>query len=455
MRRDPPKVQKGAAYTECSPISDVSHHKASASKAFLENHYRSMMHYARSGNSARPIGPRQREPCADDFTLLKLIGRGAFGEVYICYRKDDPEKQLYALKRMRKTDMIRKRQILHVRSEKDVMAEAAATNPWVVRLYLSFQDGQYLYMVMEYMPGGDLISWLCIKQKFDVESTRFYIAELCAAVASVHEMFFVHRDIKPDNILLDAQGHIKLTDFGLSKRFAKAGEELLDFEESNKGSPGILPDENTACRTFDTACRSPNGNGATQPTHETQDKPSAPHPSGNKGNERQIFESIVGSPGYVAPEILLRQRYGVNCDWWSVGVIMYEMLYGIPPFFSNDTSSTCYKITHWQDYLVYPPKREIPEEAEDLLKHLMCDPKERLDFEGIKKHPFFRSINWERLRESQAAFIPELKGPLDTHYFPEVDSNVPKQHGQSDRNVVQEVDPHGVIFADYKFNLLR
>ncbi|ORC83897.1 protein kinase, partial [Trypanosoma theileri] len=219
------KVLKGAAYTEAGPISDVSHHKAAASKAFLENHYRGMLRDARSGGSARPVGPRQREPRVDDFILIKRIGKGAFGEVYVCRRKGEVDGQLYALKRMRKTDMIRKKQILHVRSEKDVMAEAAAKNMWVVRLYLSFQDEQYLYMVMEYMPGGDMISWLCLKQKFDVESTRFYIAELCAAVASVHDMFFVHRDIKPDNILLDARGHIKLTDFGLSKRFAAAGEE--------------------------------------------------------------------------------------------------------------------------------------------------------------------------------------------------------------------------------------
>nr|CCC91660.1 putative protein kinase [Trypanosoma congolense IL3000] len=458
MRKDPPKVLKGAAYTECSPISDVSHHKASASKAFLENHYRSMLRDTRSGNSARPVGPRPREPCVDDFVLVKRIGKGAFGEVYLCYKKYD-DKQLYALKRMRKTDMIRKKQISHVRSEKDVMAEAALTNPWVVQLHLSFQDEQYLYMVMEYLPGGDMISWLCIKQKFDVNSTRFYIAELCAAVASVHDMFFVHRDIKPDNILLDANGHIKLTDFGLSKRFAKVGEELLDLEESN-----------------DTLCSSSNGNTLTLTgslsTTQVANQPVSPHspyisnsanhaapfaevPGVTHHRSRRIFESIVGSPGYIAPEILLRQRYGVNCDWWSVGVIMYEMLYGIPPFFSNDTSSTCHKITHWREYLVYPQDRGVPPEATDLLRRLMCDQRDRLDFEGVKNHPFFNGIDWEQLRESQAAFVPELSDPLDTHYFPEVEDNVSQQQRAEERNAVREVDPHGVIFADYKFNLTR
>ncbi|KEG13959.1 protein kinase [Trypanosoma grayi] len=433
MRKEAPKILKGAAYTEGSPISDVSHHKAAAIKAFVENHYRGMLRETRNGGSARPVGPRLREPCAEDFILIKRIGKGAFGEVFVCRRKDDDDSgRLYALKRMRKTDMIRKKQIVHVRSEKDVMAEAAASNLWVVRLYQSFQDEQYLYMVMEYMPGGDMISWLCLKQKFDVESTRFYVAELCAAVASVHDMFFVHRDVKPDNILFDAHGHIKLTDFGLSKRFAKAGEELLDFEDST-ATDGVTVLGETP-------------------------RPDAASPAETHGvvhfRDRRMFESIVGSPGYIAPEILLRQRYGVDCDWWSVGVIMYEMLYGIPPFFSHDQNTTCYKITHWREYLVYPTDRGVPDDAVDFMQHLMCDPKERLDFSGIKAHPFFFGMDWDHLREMRAAYIPELSNPLDTQYFPDIEDGAVQQR-LDERNAVREVDPRGVIFADYKFDLTR
>lgn len=433
MEKEVPKVQKDAAYTETSPISDVSHQKAAASKAFLENHYRGILRDTRSSGVARPIGPRQREPCADDFVFIKRIGKGAFGEVYICHKKGGDERQLYALKRMRKTDMIRKKQILHVRSEKDVMAEAALTNKWVVRLYLSFQDEKYLYMLMEYMPGGDMISWLCLKQKFDVESTRFYIAELCAAVASVHDMFFVHRDIKPDNILLDSRGHIKLTDFGLSKRFAKKGEELLDLEDGELSETMVIGKE---------------GDDSLAPSSSIATAGSA-H---DFYQHRCIFESIVGSPGYIAPEILLRQRYGVNCDWWSVGVIMYEMLYGIPPFFSNDPRATCYKITHWREYLIYPQDAGVPEDAVDLMRNLMCDPKERLDFSEIKTHAFFSGVDWDNLRESKAAFLPALSDMLDTKYFPEIsESAVPPR--VEERDAVLEVDPRGVMFADYKFDL--
>ncbi|ORC83896.1 protein kinase, partial [Trypanosoma theileri] len=168
--------------------------------------------------------------------------------------------------------------------------------------------------------------------------------------------------------------------------------------------------------------------------------------------DRRLFESIVGSPGYIAPEILLRQRYGVECDWWSVGVIMYEMLYGIPPFFAQDPSTTCYKITHWREYLVYPPDRGVPDDAVDLMQHLMCDPKERLDFEALKAHRFFEGIDWAHLREMEAAYIPQLANPLDTQYFPEIeDGNV--QQRLDEHNAVREVDPRGVMFADYKFHL--
>lgn len=412
-----------------SSVSDTSQHKAAASKAFLENHYREMLRDARSG-APRTVGPREKEPTIDDFQLLKCIGRGAFGEVYVCHRIGDPTGQLYALKRLRKTDMIRKRQVTHVRSEKDVLSEAASSNPWVVRLYVSFQDENYLYMVMEYMPGGDMISWLCDKGCFSVEATRFYIAELCEAVASVHHMFFVHRDIKPDNILFGTDGHIKLSDFGLSKRFDKGEEELLCFEDA---------DETTTAKPGDSG----NGSsGATQDDDEAETEPS----------KRKRFQSIVGSPGYIAPEILLRQEYGVNCDWWSVGVIMYEMLYGIPPFFSHEANETCRKITTWQRSLHFPSGRGVPDEAVDFMRRLMCDRKDRMSYEQIRSHAFFDGLNMDRLREMRAVYIPLLSNPLDTRYFPDIDERQLNARPLDDNKTVKEVDPRGVMFADFRFN---
>lgn len=409
------------AITETSPISDSSHHKAAASKAFLENHYRDLLRDTKCGTH-RLVGPRGRELTAKDFNLIKCIGRGAFGEIYICCKNEEPDK-LFALKRLRKSEMLKRKQIINVRSEKDVLAEASARNPWVVTLFASFQDEEYLYMVMEYMPGGDMITWLCEKNIFDVPTARFYIAELCAAVASVHEMYFVHRDIKPDNILVGLDGHIKLSDFGLSKRFGRGKDQLLEFEK-REDSP-------------------------TEETIQMSPPIAATDEDVTHLRERVIFESVVGSPAYIAPEILMRKKYGLSCDWWSVGAIMFEMLFGYPPFYSPETDRTLYKITHWREFLRFPSDRDVPLVAIDLIKKFLCDPADRLsDFDKIKKHPFFEGIDFDNLRNTQAVFQPRLSGPLDTTYFPIIDPQPQKKDDQ----VIREVDPRGVLFADFQFN---
>ncbi|KAG5511245.1 hypothetical protein JKF63_07187 [Porcisia hertigi] len=418
---------------------DYARHKAAASRAFLEDHYQSLLARTRNGVSAA-VGPRQKEPSFADFHLFKCIGRGAFGEVFVCKYKSDKTDTLYALKRLRKSDMITKKQVVHVRSEKDVLAEAAASNPWVVHLYRSFQDSLYLYMVMEYMPGGDMISWLCEKGIFDLESTRFYIAELCAAVASVHNMGFVHRDIKPDNVLFGESGHIKLSDFGLSKRFVEKRGSLLEYDDQEPSSSGIntWTDNVSAYASQKNApSASPSGDGAGAGIAH--------------GRAREMFQSIVGSPGYIAPEILLRKPYGVGCDWWSVGVIMYEMLYGIPPFFSQNPNSTCLKIKNWREHLTFPPQRHIPEDAVDFMKRLICAPEERMTYEEIRKHAFLQPMDMDGLRQLQAPYVPALSNRLDTKYFPEIkELSAPMQ--LSEEQKVREVDPRGVMFADFRFN---
>lgn len=414
-----PQNTKGAI-TESSPISDSSHHKAAASKAFLENHYRDLIRDANCG-APRLVGRREKELTADDFELFRCIGRGAFGEIFICSKKGEPN-QLFALKRLRKSEMLKRKQVINVRSEKDVLAEAAAWNPWVVTLFASFQDDKYLYMIMEYMPGGDMITWLCDKEIFDVKTTQFYIAELCAAVASVHEMFFVHRDIKPDNILFGLDGHIKLSDFGLSKRFGRGKDQLLEFEKGDDAN--------------------------------TKEKLSSVPPEAATNEdvkhlrERIIFESVVGSPAYIAPEIVMRKKYGVSCDWWSVGVIMFEMLFGYPPFYSPETDKTLYKITHWRDFLRYPQDRGVPPCAIDLISRFLRDPVDRLgDFDIIKAHPFFEGINFDNLRNTPAIFQPRLSNPRDTAYFPVIDAQPERQ----DDKDIRDIDPRGVLFADFQF----
>lgn len=149
-----------------------------------------------------------------DFEPLKIIGRGAFGEVRVCRNKKTNE--IVAIKKMKKNEMIQKNQEKHIRAERDILA-VAGQNPWIVELKCSFQDELYLYLVMEFLQGGDLMTLLIEKDILSEEESRFYIAETIMAVKSVHEMNYIHRDLKPDNLLIGADGHVKLSDFGLCK----------------------------------------------------------------------------------------------------------------------------------------------------------------------------------------------------------------------------------------------
>ena len=149
------------------------------------------------------------------FDKIKTLGVGAFGEVALCRKKDTG--MLYAMKTLRKSDVLKRNQVAHVKAERDILAEA--DNEWVVKLYYSFQDHNNLYFVMDYVPGGDLMGLLIRMEILNEPLARFYIAELVQAIESVHRMGFIHRDIKPDNILIDRNGHIKLTDFGLCTGF--------------------------------------------------------------------------------------------------------------------------------------------------------------------------------------------------------------------------------------------
>jgi len=334
------------------------------------------------GGTAAPA----RKMKLTDFETLTIIGRGAFGEVRVCRKKDD--KKVFALKIMKKAEMLKKNQVTHIRAERDVLALADC--PWVVKLTYSFQDDKNLYLVMEYLQGGDLMT---ILMKYDIlteEQTRFYISETAMAIQSVHELNYIHRDLKPDNILLDREGHVKLSDFGLCKAF-------------DNGQVPYLEQYKEEAKKTDASEKAANQQGDKRKNW--------------KNRNRKLAYSTVGTPDYIAPEVFAQTGYGEECDWWSLGVIMYECLVGYPPFYAEDPMSTCRKIVNWKKTLVFPEEAKLSPEAIDLINKLICDASKRLTFDQIKTHKFFKGVDWDNLRRAKAAIVPKVTSELDTQNF--------------------------------------
>lgn len=305
-----------------------------------------------------------------EYESLSIIGRGAFGEVHVCRKIKTGE--IVAIKKIKKNVLIKKNQVIHIMNEQQFMSKVKS--PWIVDLKASFQEQEYLYLVMEYCPGGDLMNLFIEKDILPEKEAKFYLAELILAIESIHKLDCIHRDIKPDNILIDADGHIKLSDFGLSKISEKI------FEQNNE----ITTNKNIYTHNKNYSC--------------------------------------VGTAFYVAPEVLDKTGYGKEIDWWSAGIIFYEMLVGYAPFCSKETSEVCHKVMNWETYFEIPDKikMKISDEAQDLIYKLINDKDKRLGKNGadeIKQHPFFGDIDWDNVRKMKAPFIPLLNSEYDTKYF--------------------------------------
>ncbi|KAM7254052.1 hypothetical protein ACFE04_031734 [Oxalis oulophora] len=409
---------------EDSTMSDTTKQKVAAAKQYIENHYKEQMKNLQERKERRTILEKkladgdvseedqnnllkylekketeymrlQRHKMgADDFELLTMIGKGAFGEVRVCREKTTG--QPYAMKKLKKSEMLRRGQVEHVKAERNLLAEVDSN--CIVKLYCSFQDEEYLYLIMEYLPGGDMMTLLMRKDTLTEDEARFYVAETVLAIESIHKHNYIHRDIKPDNLLLDRFGHLRLSDFGLCKPLdcSNLQEDFSVASNANGGSQN-----------------------ADRPKRTQQEQ--LQH---WQKNRRMLAYSTVGTPDYIAPEVLLKKGYGLECDWWSLGAIMYEMLVGYPPFYSDDPMSTCRKIVNWKTHLKFPDEAMLSLEAKDLISKLLCNVNQRLGSNGadeIKAHSWFEGTDWDNIYEIEAAFIPEVKDELDTQNFEKFD----------------------------------
>lgn len=454
-----------------------------------------------------------------DFEIIKAISKGAFGSVYLAKRRVTGE--YVALKCMRKSDLIAKNQVLNVRSERAVMMNQTDSK-YVAQLYLSFQTKDFLYLVMEYLNGGDCANLIKMLGTLGDTWARRYVAEVIVGVSDLHSHGIVHRDLKPDNLLIDSRGHLKLTDFGLLRigvvgrqklqhRKSSTSEHAIDlFRRSIQGgsagglnsqslltssaleSPELLPmgpgfhhkrtlsvtpfslSPNTEqlksqgrspelspvtllatkkrsgsllrgmshhLRSSSSTLESPNLQPqlATTPSESSfaivEDDLNSPGQDSSLIISYALFDpeannedvkKFVGTPDYLAPETITGEGQGPHSDWWAVGCILFEFLFGYPPFHAETPEKVFKNILSGE--IDWPPLSEAQEreycspEAKDLIKKLLVvDYKERLGFGGaaeIMQHPYFNGIDWHNLYEQEPdSFIPVLDDPELTDYF--------------------------------------
>nr|XP_057923039.1 microtubule-associated serine/threonine-protein kinase 3-like isoform X1 [Doryrhamphus excisus] len=312
--------------------------------------------------------PPRRKPLESDFETIKLISNGAYGAVFLVRHKET--RQRFAMKKINRQNLILRNQIQQVFVERDILT--FAENPFVVSMFCSFETRRHLCMVMEYVEGGDCANLLKNIGPLPVDMARMYFAETVLALEYLHNYGIVHRDLKPDNLLITSMGHIKLTDFGLSKI-------------------GLM---NMTTNLYEGHIE--------------------------KDTREFIDKQVCGTPEYIAPEVILRQGYGKPVDWWAMGIILYEFLVGCVPFFGDTPEQLFGQVVN--DDIIWPDGEDaLPADAQDLITRLLRQsPLERLGTGGtteVKVHMFFLGLDWNGLLRQKAEFIPQLETEDDTSYF--------------------------------------
>lgn len=287
----------------------------------------------------------------DELDTMATVGTGTFGRVFLV--KDKKSKAFFALKQMKISDVIRLKQEQHVHNEKEVLTEIS--HPFLIRLFWTHHDDRFLYMLMDYVPGGELFSYLRSRGRFSNATGLFYTSEIVCAIEYLHSKEIVYRDLKPENILLDSEGHIRLTDFGFAKKLSD--------------------------RTW----------------------------------------TLCGTPEYLAPEVIQSKGHGRAVDWWALGILVFEMLAGHPPFFDDNPFGIYQKILSGK--LEFP--RHLDFYVKDLIKKfLVIDRARRLGnmkngADDVKKHRWFKTVDWDAvpLRKLKPPIVPKVSHEGDTSNF--------------------------------------
>ncbi|KAF9193325.1 hypothetical protein BGZ51_003599 [Haplosporangium sp. Z 767] len=447
---------------------------------------------------------RPTPPSIKDFDFIKPISKGAFGSVFLAKKRATGD--YYAIKVLKKSDMVAKNQVTNVKAERMILMNQT-DSPFVVNLYFSFQSKEYLYLVMEYLNGGDCMALIKAISRLPEDWARNYLAEVVLGLEYLHNAGVVHRDLKPDNLLIDQNGHLKLTDFGLS-RVGFLGRQAQTDRRSKIPMPSPYPDSRPMSPYLfshatdsnpesipmiptpklgpsnpsyfiwgERSRRSSNASSASidgrspaigVPCAEMPKMPAAAFLNSSSSNtpfplsessvkssssflssalyplnsmspkvsqsnsplippsfllndlKEEVPEKCVGTPDYLAPECVLGMSQDVMVDWWALGVICYEFLYGFPPF-HGDRPEQVFENILSRDIDWHESEIEISPEARDFMERLLCsDPESRLGSNGadeVKNHPFFKDINWDTLLSERPAFVPAPADIEDTEYF--------------------------------------
>ncbi|KAK4251231.1 hypothetical protein C7999DRAFT_11015 [Corynascus novoguineensis] len=406
------------------------------------------------------------------YETVKVLGKGSFGVVKLVRergrRRSCQGGKVYAMKVIRKSKMLKTSQEGHLRAERDLLV-ASEGSRWIVPLVASFQDLSNLYLVMEYMPGGDFLSLLIRENVLSESVARFYVAEIVLCVEAAHSLKCIHRDIKPDNFLISTSGHLKISDFGL----AFDGHWSHDTAYYNSHRDGTRSHENKKWAS---------GIAASIEKHEKKDLyDGEPLLSWrNRCGTRHSARSVVGTSQYMAPEVIEGRRYDARCDWWSVGIILFECIYGHTPFLSEEgRHQTKENILRHHETFGFPPRPTVSRRCQHLMLSLITDKEYRLcseryrmrdlmassssasssgvaskmrdfagryvfpyDAEDIKAHKWFRNIPWDRLHELEPPLVPQLRSVDDTHYFEDGGSVSDGSESESDADGGQMQDAH-------------